>query len=206
MLSPVALWLNSAFASFDMSVTLLIHRLYELSGSFFSPFLEFISVLGDGGIFLMILGAFLMLFSRTRRYGAVILLSIGIGALFTNVWLKPAIHRPRPYADESSVYYQLWTIMGQHLESDKSFPSGHTTAAFSAMTGLFLPGNKRVSWTAFIFAIVLGISRIYLVVHYPSDVLGGIVVGLIAGSLGVLLAGIFPAAFYNYKLFRKRES
>lgn len=203
-ISPVALWLNSAFAGFDEAVMMLVHRLYEMCGVFFTPFLELISVLGDGGIFLIILALFLMLFTRTRRYGLAILLSIAIGALITNLWLKPWIARPRPYTHEGSIFQQIWQTMGAHTESDKSFPSGHTTAAFSAMTGLFLVGNKKISWTAFIFGLLMGISRIYLGVHYPSDVLGGIMVGLIAGSLGAYISFKLPEAFYNKKLFRKK--
>lgn len=204
-ISPFALWLNSYFAGFDAAVMQLVHRLYDIAGGFFTPFFEFISVLGDGGIFLIILSLFLMLFPRTRRYGLAILLGISIGALITNLWLKPSIFRPRPYTDEGSVFQQIWMTMGQHMESDKSFPSGHTTAAFSAMTALFLTGNKRVSWTAFIFGILMGISRIYLAVHYPSDVLGGILVGLFAGSLSAFIAGLLPRKFYEHNIFRKRS-
>ena len=64
------------------------------------------------------------------------------------------------------------------------------------MTALFLTGNRKYSWTAFIFAILMGISRIYLVVHYPSDVLGGVIVGVFAGCLGALLAGKLPEGWY----------
>jgi len=204
-ISPVALWLNTVFAGFDASVAVLIHRLYEIGGVFFSPFFEFISVLGDGGIFLMVISAIFMLFKPTRRYGLAILLSIGIGALITNLWLKPWISRPRPYTDEGSIFHQLWVTMGQHSESDKSFPSGHTTAAFSAMTAVFLAGNRRISWTAFIFGILMGVSRIYLAVHYASDVLGGIFVGLIAGSIGYFICTKVPAAFYNYELIKRKK-
>ena len=77
-----------------------------------------------------------------------------------------------------------------------SFPSGHTTAAFSTMTALFLMGNKKYSWTAFIFAFLMGLARIYLVVHYPSDVLGGIIVGVVAGCLGALIAAKLPEVWY----------
>jgi len=199
-ITAVAQWLNTAFASFDESVTAAVHGLYEAAGGFMSPFMEFISFLGDGGVVLIIVSIFLMLFRKTRRYGLAMLLAISIGALLTNLWLKPAITRPRPYVDENGFFYQLWVTMGQHLESDKSFPSGHTTAAFSAMTALFWVGKKRISWTAFLFAITMGISRIYLVVHYPSDVLGGIVVGLFAGSVAALVAVKLPKATYEYDL------
>lgn len=201
-ITAAAQWLNTTFASFDQNITLLVHRLYDVAGNFCSPFFEFISLLGKDGIFLVLLSLALMLFRPTRRFGTAMLFGVAIGALFTNLFLKVVIARPRPYADENSVFYQLWMIMGQHMESDKSFPSGHTTAAFSTMTALFFMGNKRYSWTAFIFAILMGISRIYLVVHFPSDVLGGIIVGFIAGCLGAILANNLPDIWYTVRLFK----
>ena len=203
-ITAAAQWLNSTFASFDQSVTLLVHRLYDVGGSFFSPFFEFISLLGKDGIFLVLLSLALMLFRPTRRFGTAMLFGVAIGALFTNLFLKVVIARPRPYADGNSIFYQLWLMMGQHMESDKSFPSGHTTATFSTMTALFFTGNKRYSWTAFIFAILMGVSRIYLVVHFPSDVLGGIIVGFIAGCIGAFLAYKLPEKWYSFSIFKRK--
>lgn len=203
-ITAAAQWLNTNFAAFDQTITLAVHRLYEVGGSFFSPFFEFISLLGKDGIFLVLMSLALMLFRPTRRYGTAMLLGVAIGALFTNLFLKVVIARPRPYADENSIFYQLWLVMGQHMESDKSFPSGHTTAAFSTMTALFFTGNKRYSWAAFIFAILMGISRIYLVVHFPSDVLGGIIVGFIAGCIGALIASRLPSGWYSGDIFKRK--
>ncbi|MGN0982406.1 MAG: phosphatase PAP2 family protein [Candidatus Limivicinus sp.] len=196
-LTAAALWLNTTFAAFDQSITLLVHQLYTMAGGFFTPFFEFISLLGKDGIFLVLLSLALMFYRPTRRFGTAMLFGVAIGALFTNVFLKVLIARPRPYADESSIFYQLWLLVGQNVESDKSFPSGHTTAAFSTMTALFLMGNKKYSWTAFIFAFLMGLARIYLVVHFPSDVLGGIIVGLVAGCLGALIANKLPEGWYG---------
>ena len=204
-LTAAALWLNTFFAGFDQSITLAVHKLYESAGGFMTPFMELISFLGKDGICLIILSLLLMLFKRTRRFGTAMLFGVAIGALFTNVFLKVAIARPRPYADESGVFYQLWLLVGQNVESDMSFPSGHTTAAFSTMTALFLMGNKKYSWTAFIFAFLMGLARIYLVVHYPSDVLGGIIVGVVAGCLGALIAAKLPEAWYA-SWIKKKES
>ena len=86
-----------------------------------------------------------------------------------------------------------------------SFPSGHTTAAFASMVPLFLMGRKRVSWLALVFAFMMGVSRIYLVVHYPSDVLGGLLVGTVAGILAVLIARVIPNVYYDYPLKKKRS-
>ena len=96
--------------------------------------------------------------------------------------------------------------MGSFTDSDKSFPSGHTTAAFATMVPVFLLGRKRWSWLALVFGVLMGLSRIYLVVHYPSDVLSGLVVGSIAGVIGTLIAqNAIPKRWY-YLDFLKRKS
>ena len=199
-LTAAALWLNTFFAGFDESIAVLVHKLYEIAGPIMTPLMEFISFLGDDGICLIIIAVFLMIPQKTRKYGTAMLLGLAIGALFTNLWLKVVIARPRPYVDQNSVFYQIWTVMGQHSESDKSFPSGHTTAAFASMVPLFILCRKKVSWLALVFAVLMGISRIYLGVHYASDVLGGVIVGSLAGILGVVVARILPHQYYEYRL------
>ena len=200
--SAAALWINSFFASFDEGLTLFIHNLLYPMHSFFTPFFTFVSLLGKGGIFLIILSLAMIFFKRTRRMGTAMLIAVTVGAIFTNCCLKILIARPRPYADESSIYYRLWLLVGQHTESDKSFPSGHTTAAFATMTALFLTGDKRYSWTAFIFAFLMAVARIYLVVHYPSDVLAGILVGAAAGLIGVLITVKIPHRWFELEFTR----
>ena len=205
-LTTVALWLNTVFASFDQSVTLAVHKLYDLAGGFFTPFMEFVSLLGKGGIFLIILSLTLLFMKKTRRYGTAMAISIALAAIFVNLFLKVVIARPRPYADISSIFNQLWLMMGQHVESDMSFPSGHTNATFAVMIPLFLLGNKRWSWLALVFGVLMGISRIYLVVHYPSDVLGGMITGTLAGIVGTVIAVHLPSKWYEWNLFHgKRE-
>ena len=204
-LTSAALWLNTTFAGFDAAVTTAVHKLYELAPGFFTPFMELISLFGKGGIFLIILSLVLTFFKKTRRFGTAMCLGLAIGALFVNLYLKVVIARPRPYVDQSSVFYQFWTLVGQHVESDKSFPSGHTNAAWAAMVPVFLLGDKRKSWLALVFALLMGVSRIYLVVHYPSDVLGGMITGSIAGILGVLIAVNLPKGWYRWRLGTKKE-
>lgn len=204
-LTAAALWLNTVFNGFDQAVTLAVHKLYDFGGAFFTPFMELISLMGKGGIFLIILSLALLFFRQTRRFGTAMAFGLLIGVLFVNLFLKVVIARPRPYADESSVFYQLWLIMGQHMESDKSFPSGHTNAAFAAMIPLFLLGNRKYSWLAIVFGILMGISRIYLVVHFPTDVIGGLITGTIAGMLGTLIAINLPKKWYRWDLLSRRR-
>ena len=197
-LTAAALWLNTTFAGFDAAVTAGVHKLYDLAPGFFTPFMEFISLLGKGGIFLIILSLLLLVFKKTRRYGTAMCIGLAIAFAFVNLYLKVVIARPRPYMDQSSVFYQFWTMVGQHVESDKSFPSGHTNAAFATMIPLFLLGDKRWSWTALVFAILMGISRIYLCVHFPSDVIGGAITGTIGALLGILIAEKLPEKWYAW--------
>ncbi len=199
-MTAAAQWLNETFAGFDHALLEFFHKLNVGSlGWLFDPILEFVSFLGDDGICLIILSLFLMVFKKTRKVGAAMLGGIIIGALFTNITIKPIVARPRPF-QASELYNQWFVDAGSHIVGEKSFPSGHTTSAMAAMTGLFFTTNKKVSWTAFIFAIVMGISRIYLCVHYPSDVVGGLIIGFVAG----LLAGIIVNVCYksNVKIFK----
>jgi undecaprenyl-diphosphatase len=203
-LSAAALWLNNTFADFDTAVTIAVHKLFDISLAFFTPFMEFVSVLGKGGIFLIILSLALTFFKKTRRYGTAMCIGLAIAFALVNLYLKVVIARPRPYLDESSVFYRFWMMVGQHTESDKSFPSGHTNAAFATMIPIFVLGNKRWSWVALVFAILMGVSRIYLCVHYPSDVIGGAITGTLGGLLGLLIASRLPDKWYEWDLLRKK--
>lgn len=205
-LTSTAYWLNTSMASFDESITASVHKLFEMAGGVLSPLMNFISLLGKGGIFLILLSLALVLFYRTRRFGTAMIIGLALGAIFVNLFLKVVIARPRPYADVEGFYYPLWVMMGQHIESDMSFPSGHTNAAFAAMVPLFILGNKKVSWLAIVFGILMGISRIYLVVHYPTDVLGGLITGTIAGIVGTLIAINIPKKWYRWDLFKKERA
>lgn len=195
-ISESALWINTTFASFDLGITSAIHNLYNIAGGFFTPFLEFFSFICDP-VTIILIGLLLAFFKKTRHFGLAFLLGITVGAILTNCCLKLLVARPRPYTDEASLYHQFWLLVGQHMESDNSFPSGHTTAAFAAATAIFYCCDKRYSWLAFIAAILVAVSRIYIVVHYPTDVLVGVIVGIIAGIIGTFIAMKAPDICYE---------
>lgn len=197
-----AYWLNTTFAGFDQSVTAAIHKIYEACGDWMTTVMELISLLGAGGIALIILSLVLLFLRPTRRFGTAMAIGLALGAIVVNLWLKVVIARPRPYVDVNGFFYPLWVMMGGHTESDFSFPSGHTNAAFATMVPVFLLGKKNWSWLALLFAVLMGVSRIYLVVHFPSDVLGGMVTGTLAGLVGALLTLKIPAGskWYAWQL------
>ena len=200
-ITAAAQWINRYFELFDQGVTRFVHNLHTVAGGFFTPFFELVSFFGKGGIFLILLSLCLTLMKSKRHIGTAMLLSVTIGAIVTNLFLKIVIARPRPYADESSMYYELWKLVGQNMESDKSFPSGHTTAAVACMVPVIIFSKPRLKLAALCFCILMGIARIYLVVHFPSDVLAGVIVGIIAGCLGTLIAIKLPARWYEWEAF-----
>lgn len=196
-------WINTVFADFDQSVTLLVHQLYDWGGDLLTRIMEIISLFGKHGLFLIALSLLLVIFRKTRRFGTAMCIGIGLGALFVNIYLKVAIARPRPYTLD--FYKQLWLLVGANVESDFCFPSGHTNAAFATMVPVFILGKKRWSWLALVFAVVMGISRIYLVVHFPSDVVGGMITGTIAGLIGTFFALIAPRGWYRLGLRKGKK-
>lgn len=192
-ISAAATWINNTFANFDYKILEFYSQLHAGSfGKVLDVLVECFTRLGDDGIVLILLALILMLFKKTRKVGAGMLGGVIIGALFTNITIKNIVARPRPYCT-TQTYWDWWTAVGHGLESEFSFPSGHTTSAMAAMTPVFCFCNKKKSWTAFLFVIALGATRNYVMVHFPSDILGGILVGGIAG----LIAYILVNAFYD---------
>ncbi len=176
-INAAAAWLNSTFGNLDVSVALAVHKLYDMAGGFFTPFFEVISFFGKGGICLIFSFTGACVFSRKLAASAPQCIGLAIGALITNCCLKIVIAgRARMWI--RTAYFiscGCWSV--RMSRATRASPSGHTTAAFASMVPLFILGNKRWSWTALLFAFTMGIARIYLVVHYTSDVIGGLIVG-----------------------------
>ena len=140
--------------------------------------------LGDHGLLWLGATLLLLLGRKTRRAGIIGVLALALGALVTNVALKPLVERLRPFIADPNLLPLV------PIDDMSSFPSGHTTAAFGAATGWFLslPDTWRWRWTLFLTAVLMGVSRMYVGVHYPTDVLAGAVVGIAAGFLANYVA------------------
>ena len=200
----MAHWLDTVCYPFDYAILSAIHRFTEATNGAFTLPLEMITFLANKGLCMILLGLLLCCFLKSRRTGVTVLFAIACGALITNIVLKNAVVRPRPYADEARVFYEWWVYISDRsffgfTVSDHSFPSGHTTSAMAAMTAVFLTTSKKKSWPVFIFAALMGFSRMYLMVHYPTDVLAG----LLAGALGAI-GGYFLVKLL-YRLIEKHS-
>ena len=158
------------------------------------PALDFlmpkITLLGDAGIFWMIIAAALLLFRKTRRTGVGMLLALLMGLLLCNLTLKPLCQRPRPYDYQYDVFGRVIPLIIER-QHDFSFPSGHTIASFEA-AGVIVMNNKKWGTAALILACLIAFSRMYLYVHYPTDVLTSVVLGFGLALLGNWLSRRIP--------------
>ena len=189
----------SIFDSFDMSVFTFFGE--HIQGAVMNIVANFITFFGGSEfvIPMAVVGLVLSFFKKTRKFGMAVLFAVLVGTLLTNLVMKPLFARPRPYVyyADNPLFMSWYEFAGAHIESDKSFPSGHTTAAFEIGVALFLVLNKKYSWIFPVFSALVGLSRIYLMVHYVTDVLGGVLVGTFAGIMGYL---IMTAIMKNTKI------
>ena len=170
----------------DHYFTELFHRLYIWGGDATNVIMRLISFIGELGAIFLLIGFGLALFKRTRKIGGTIILSIAIGFVISNLLLKNMIQRVRPF--QATAQYELWWAgTNGKFESGYSFPSGHVTAAMAFAMAVCLTTNKKRNWPIMFLPIIMAISRIYLMVHYFTDCLGGMVVGLVSGVIAYLL-------------------
>lgn len=147
-----------------------------------------LTLLGDIGFIWILTGVVLLCTKKHRRTGILLLLGLLCGALAGNVVLKNLVARPRPcWLDES---VQLLIA----VPKDFSFPSGHTLSSTIGAT-ILTRADRRFGYAAIPLAVLLAFSRLYLYVHFPSDVFAGAVLGLVIGEL---------VSRYGPKLFQKR--
>lgn len=192
-------WLNMFFYEFDFKILEFFHNLMAQYGNILEPICKVLDVIGDLPFLLLgWLGFILFFVLKDKKCGMMMCGSIIIGAILVTVVLKTLVYRPRPYLSDVESYKQWWEALNLKADWDTSFPSGHACAAMAGSLGYFLWSNKKgPKFLVFLYPLIMGISRICLVVHYPSDVIAGLIVGTISAFLCLLVVKLF------YKLFEK---
>ena len=149
----------------------ILYKIVELRNPVLDRMMVSISALGNGGMVWIILTIGMLIFKKTRKCGIVMALSLILMLLIGNVGLKNLIQRDRPCWIDTSIPMLI------PIPHDYSFPSGHTYASFAAATALGLH-YKKAGILAFVLAVLIAFSRMYLFVHFFTDILGGILLGI----------------------------
>ena len=162
--------------------------LHWIQNTIACPFLDAVvpklTMLGNAGIIWILAGVLLLCTKKYRRQGALVLMGLLVGLLVGNVALKHLVARSRPCWLDPSVQLLIAT------PTDYSFPSGHSSSSFAAATILFLR-HKKSGCAAFAAAALIAFSRVFLFVHYPTDILAGTLLGVLC-------------ALFVYFVYRKK--
>ena len=153
----------------------------HLRCGFLDAVLPLITRTADHGELWIILALVLLAIRSQRKYGAAVACGLVLDLVSCNLLLKPLVGRIRPFAVNAAVELLV------NAPLDASFPSGHTAASFAAVFALKAAGSPL--WKpALAVAVVIAFSRLYLYVHWPSDVLAGVLLGAAVGWAGAKLA------------------
>lgn len=202
MIEQAKALLDSLAITFDFPILEFIRN--YLTNPFLDKAMPYISLFGEWGAFWIAMAAVLLLFRKTRKTGWSMAAALTLGLIVCNIILKSLIARDRPflfYTEERMAGLDLpqlknWTPVTQEqllwlFSSDlhRSFPSGHTFACFEAATVLMIR-NKWAGIPAMILAFLVAFSRLYLYVHYPTDVIFSMFAGILLGLLGCAIVAI----------------
>ena len=196
--------MEAALLPIEGSILLWIQE--NIRTAFLTPIELVITRLGDKGILWIVIALALMAFPKTRRTGTYCAVSMVIGLLVTNLVIKNWVARVRPY----ELVTGLQCLVG--VQKDFSFPSGHTTNSLACAWVLFRMTPKKYGVPALIMAILIALSRLYVGVHYPTDVLGGAIIGLCSAMLTLAVMPRldrkfrFLKKFYRYPAKAKKRS
>ena len=166
----------------------ILYAINNLHNPILDKIMVAITSLGNAGLMWIGIAIFLLFIKKTRKCGFLMLISMILGLIIGNGFLKNVLQRQRPCWLDSNIPL---LIPNPH---DYSFPSGHTLASFEAAIMICLH-NKKWGGISLVLAAIIAFSRMYLFVHFPTDILGGIMLG----------TAISLAVYYGYEKIKNRK-
>ena len=202
-MNPILLTLGESIDKTFYGFDLAVFRFFgEMQNTFLTYVAKFFTTFGDEAFMIpiVVLGIVMCFFKKTRKYGFTLIFAVAVGTIVTNVIAKPVFLRIRPYntLQGNADFWGWYQGVGMLSESDYSFPSGHTTGATEMALAMFLCFKSDKKKIAYIFpaiALCTAGSRIYLMVHYATDVIGGLIVGTVAAVAGYFLMKLVMLLF-----------
>ncbi len=168
--------------------------------------MPFLTYLGEGGAFWIALGVCLIISKKYRIAGIAVLAALAIHLVFNDLLLKNLFCRPRPFNFEPWKGIFVYPNLIKR-PSSLSFPSGHASSAFACATAITMTKKKSIYIPALVLAALISFSRLYLHVHYCTDVIAGIVVGIIYGILAIFIVkALAPVVTEKYKKNKSKRS
>lgn len=165
----------------------------HVRNDFFDVLMPLVSMLGKAAALWVIIAAVLLCFKKTRTVGRSMAWNLASGGALLMLTVKPIVNRIRPYVLNDTVSLLV------SPETNASFPSGHTFMAFGASTVIFLY-NKKLGIISYMLSAVIAFSRLYLYVHFPSDVLCGAILGIVSALVFYRIETIlFPPAHHRFQ-------
>ena len=175
--------MNQMAVAFDLPILDWIQA--NLKSDLLDTVMPIITLFGDGGVFWIAIAVLLLCIPKTRKIGLGMGFALLMGLVVCNITLKPLVGRIRPYDLQEQLGVTI-PLLTERMH-DASFPSGHTSASFEASVVL-LKNNKWMGIPAVILAVLIAFSRLYLYVHYPTDVIFSVFAGILFAFLGDALA------------------
>lgn len=156
----------------------ILHFIENLKNPVLDFLMPLLTSLGNGGIIWIIAAIAFLCFNKTRKCGYALAIALILVLISGNIILKPLIARPRPFILDSSINLLIAP------PTDFSFPSGHTYSSVAGAYAIY-HYDRKFGIAAWILAGILAFSRLYLMVHFPTDILGGIILGVLCGYIAV---------------------
>ena len=175
----------------------ILHWFESLQNPITNPIMYGLTLMGEFGTVWIVLAVLMLFFlpKKYRKVGLTVAIALLLSLIMCNGLMKNIVHRIRPFVTDPT----LGNLYNVHsLISDWSFPSGHTSASFAGALAILM-WRKKEGIAAVILASLIAFSRLYLTVHYPSDVLVSLILGSLYGVIAYSIVKVLMKKFPKMK-------